>query len=164
MRAIIIIFVMMGLCCSNPSGGLKTMVGATQVYEKRLSEALNEEEEKAVGRWTGKNREVEWEIYRRKNGIYELVLHEEYEGVLYKDYYRGTWGINDGVYYYFDLQSSDKDAEFDNEPSFEKVVKSTDDEFFYISKGYDGEELKSNERKIEDFKFKLWKKFSKGNG
>lgn len=159
MKSALILTVILGIASLSPSKRLTSSPEADRYYSERTSQALNSEEQRIVGKWTGKNRELEWEILRKSDGTYGIVIHEEYEGTLYKDYYRGVWGIKGNEYYYFDLESSDENAEFDLTPSLEKILNISETEFLTSSEGWDGETLESSERKIEKFRFKLWETY-----
>ena len=120
---------------------------------------MNTDELKAVGKWAGENRAVQWEILRSEDGSYELVLQEEYEGTLYTDYIKGVWGINGDAYYYQDLETNN-DLGF-YPATYETVVSSTPDEFRYESHADDGHVRVSVERRVDAFQLDLWNQYSK---
>jgi hypothetical protein len=151
----------LGFVSINPSSpkSLYRAKDADEAYAKRESEHLNTKELKAVGMWSGENKEVKWEMLRSDDGIYELVLHEEYQGTLHKDYIKGVWGINGDQYYYRDLETNN-DLGF-YPATYETVIKSTMNEFRYKSESEDGSVRISVEKRVDEFKFDLWKKYSK---
>lgn len=132
--------------------------GADKIYAERKSEPLNAEESKAVGMWAGENKEVKWEMLRNDDGTYGLVLHERYEGTLYKDYIKGIWGIKGNAYYYQDLETNN-DLGF-YPATYETVVDLTLNEFRYESKAEDGNIRMSIERRVKQFHFDLWNEYS----
>ena len=134
--------------------------GAELWYSSRKSKGVSDGEKKLIGKWAGENEQVSWEIFRKEDGTYELVLHEVDGEKSWTDYLRGIWGIRpDGTYYFTDLEMAGADTDFEATAFEEKVVRVSDDEFVTVSDDDDGKPLQSIEKRVAKFEMDLWEEF-----
>lgn len=135
---------------------LQQHTAADEIYASRRGQELSSEELAIVGKWSAENREVVWEIERKRDGTYEIVIRGEFEGEKYIDYNRGIWGILNGSYYYAELETNYADFEFMNLPTYERVLDVSEGRFLTVMPGEYGEALESEERRVQKFRFEFW--------
>ena len=93
-----------------------------------------------VGKWKGSRSTYKWEIDRKNDGTFELVLHErnpfkpdsesEEDNVYY--YASGTWSV-DGNNYLYKWESNPGDQSDNNETSVELIDKVSEKEIITIT-------------------------------
>lgn len=139
---------------------LEAWRGAEKSYKERRAEALSKVERSLVGKFSGGNKELKWEIHRHEDGVFELVMLERVDGVLMEDYTKGIWGVEGDRYYFVDLESLNRSPGGEPDRFWEKIRKIEKDRFVTTSEGEDGKELVSPEVRVEDFKLPLWQKMA----
>lgn len=153
--AVLSLLVSVSWACSEPLG-LEVSKDAEKSYEKRRAKELSESELQLVGKFSGANRELKWEIHRHSDGTFELVLHQKVDGLMREDYTKGIWGIEGNRYYVVDLESLNRFPGGEPDRFWEKIHKISKDRFETVSEGHDGEELVSPEIRVAEFEFSLW--------
>lgn len=133
------------------------------MHPKVLEGELTSEELPFVGKWRGARANLKWEIDRRDDRSFEMVLTEDYEGDIYETYYIGAWWVEDGDYYYDDVYCWDDWEEWADDyegvselitsVSANRIVTETS-EFDTMD---DDEDLTNVESRVNSFTLEGWR-------
>lgn len=126
---------------------------ADEYYARRRATPLADEEKKLIGNWSGENIDFQWEIMRKADGTYALAYNDEYgEDIVY-----GIWGIENGKFYYMDLEVIGYSPDSKPEKNFEDIELLTSEVLVTTYIDEDDKTVRSTEKRVESFRFKIWK-------
>jgi len=164
MKTILAASFIFGVIFAGSSERLYRSPDAAELYAERRAHPISEDEERIVGDWAGENREVEWEIIRRRNGTYAMVIREDEDEAAFVYYEQGVWGIEGRFYYYQALEGNWDSIQSGTTRYEEEILVLSGSAFTTVTEGMDGEPLESPERRVEAFNYDLWDEYSPREG
>lgn len=119
-----------------------------------LPQELNSVERQFLGKWVGGKERLKWEIDRKSDRTFEIVLEEidpEDSSLTYQNYATGEWSVRGDSYYYEWKNWSGDEGDFSG-IAIEKVLEVAGRRVVTLS----DDDSKNTELKVESFKMPGW--------
>ena len=129
---------------------------AAEYYAERLATPLTPEEQTIAGNWSGENIDFEWEIMRSADGTYALAFRYPDDETYGEDIVYGIWGIEDGQFYYMDLEVVGYRPDEPAEKLLEEIETLTADLLITTYVDEDDRTIRSTEKRVTQFQFDIW--------